>query len=124
MYKFEKLPVWQAAMNLVGKIYRLQKNGPGIERYEFLSQLRRAICSVPLNIAEGQSSNNDREFVRYVKIARGSLYETVTVLQLLNRLYQLNVKDGLNDCFEVGRQLSCLINYLKTTQRSKIKDQR
>lgn len=40
MYKFERLPVWGAAMNLVEKIYRLQKNGPGIERYELLSQLR------------------------------------------------------------------------------------
>lgn len=125
MYKFEKIPVWQAAMGLAEKIYRYQRNGPEIEKYGLLAQLRRSVCSVPLNIAEGQGSNNDREFVRYLQIARGSLYEVVTALQLLSRLYQTDTAAELKACHCVGKQLSNLIHFLRhntASQRLKIKD--
>lgn len=112
MYKFERLRVWQAAMFLAESIYRFQEKCPSIEKFGLLAQLRRAVTSVSLNVAEGQSSNSDKEFIRYLRISRGSLYETVTILYLLKKLYQVKVDDELARCHQVGNLLSSLIKSL------------
>ena len=114
MYKFENLRVWRSARHFVKIVYKLQNRCPIIEKYGLLSQLRRAATSVPLNIAEGQSSNSDKEFIRYLRIARGSLYEVVTILYLLEDLYCVNVKPELIECQKVIIDLSVLIRYLRS----------
>ena len=113
MYKFECLRVWQAAMYLAESIYRFQEKCPSIEKFGLLAQLRRAVTSIPLNIAEGQSSNSDKDFIRYLKISRGSLYETVTALHLLARLHKMEIKSELEKCQHVGGLISSFINSLR-----------
>jgi four helix bundle protein len=77
-YKY--LLVWQIAMELVPQVYRLTRKFPSDELYGITSQLRRAMVSVPANIAEGQGRAHQKEFVHFLSIARGSLAEVDTLM--------------------------------------------
>jgi four helix bundle protein len=83
---YKELLVWQRSMELVPQVYRLSKKFPSEELYGLTSQLRRAMVSVPSNIAEGQGRHHQREFFHFLSIARGSLAEVDTLLNLANRL--------------------------------------
>jgi four helix bundle protein len=72
---FHKLLVWQRAHQLVLSIYKLSENFPKSEMFGLTSQLRRAVVSVPANIAEGYAAGGGGQFGRYLKIAQGSLAE-------------------------------------------------
>ncbi len=82
----QKLKAWQVAMRLVEDIYRLTGGFPPIERYGLATQMQRAAVSVPSNLAEGAARSSSREFRRYLLMARGSLAELETQLQLSDRL--------------------------------------
>ena len=84
--KFEDLVVWQKAHQLVIKIYKLSKTYPKHEMFGLTSQLRRAAISVPANIAEGFKKRSDREKLRFLSIAQGSLEETRYYLLLAQDL--------------------------------------
>ena len=73
-------------MNLVEGVYRLTSGSPATEIYGLTSQMRRAAISVPSNIAEGAARDSDKEFLHFLAIARGSLSELETQLQLAKRL--------------------------------------
>lgn len=72
---YRDLEVWQKAIALVTEIYRLSRAFPKEEIYGLTSQLRRAAVSVPANIAEGWGRNMTREFIQFLRTARGSLLE-------------------------------------------------
>jgi four helix bundle protein len=77
-----KLKVWQEAMTLAKDIYTFSANFPKSEVYGLTSQIRRAAVSVPSNIAEGASRTTEKEFLQFLSVARGSLSEIETQLQL------------------------------------------
>jgi four helix bundle protein len=83
---YRDLVVWQRAIDLVPRIYKIAWDLPREERYALGDQLRRAAVSVPANIAEGQAKQHPEEFVRHLTIARGSLAELDTLLALAKRL--------------------------------------
>ena len=72
------LKVWQEAMNMVVIVYELSEKFPSKEVYGLTSQLRRASISIPSNIAEGAGRRGNKEFIRFLYIALGSLYEVET----------------------------------------------
>ena len=74
-YSFEKLDVWQDARLFVKEIYTITKLFPSEERYNLCSQIQRAAISIVSNIAEGLSRNSDKEKIRFIEIAYGSLME-------------------------------------------------
>ena len=74
-YSFEKLDVWQDARLFVKEIYTITKLFPSEERYNLWSQIQRAAISIVSNIAEGLSRNSDKEKIRFIEIAYGSLME-------------------------------------------------
>ncbi len=116
MYRFEKLHVWQKAMDFSEEIYRLSNKFPKEELFGLTSQLRRATTSIPLNIAEGSGCQTKKEFVHFSSIALRSQYEVVTILKLSHRLKFIQEKEletfqEMVD--EVGRLLQGLINSLK-----------
>jgi four helix bundle protein len=76
------LRVWQKSMQLVEGIYRLSLSFPHAESYGLTAQLRRAAISVPANIAEGRGRDSRRDFAKFVSIARGSLMEADTLLEI------------------------------------------
>jgi len=82
----ERLDVWRDAMSLVESIYRITRRFPEEERFGLTSQLRRAAVSVPSNIAEGAARRSTLEYLRFLSMARGSLSELDTQLQIAQRL--------------------------------------
>jgi len=85
MYKFEKLEVWQLALDYVDLIYDLAKGLPHSEEFNLKSQITRAATSVALNIAEGSTGQTDPEQARFLGMAIRSLIETVACLRIIER---------------------------------------
>lgn len=107
---YQDLEVWQLAMDATQSVYRLIHTFPQEERFVLSQQLRRAMLSVPLNIAEGHSRGSQREFGRFLNIAMGSLAEVETCLVLATRFGYIYSKDlELAECLDaLGRKLRIL----------------
>ena len=108
---YEDLEVWQAAMDLVLKIYTASKDFPAEERYGLTNQLRRAAVSVASNIAEGKGRMSDRELVQFLSHARGSLYEVQTQVKVAALLTYLSTSEATNLADSTNR-VGCLLNGL------------
>lgn len=80
VYSFEKLNVWQEAKKLVVDVYQLLDAFPKFEKYALCDQIRRAVVSVPSNIAEGSGRKSLKEQIRFLEISYGSLMETFNQL--------------------------------------------
>lgn len=78
---YRDLLVWQKGMALAKQIYAMTRVFPSDERFGLTAQMRRAIVSVPPNIAEGQARHGRREFVHFLSHAEGSLAEVDTQLE-------------------------------------------
>mgnify|MGYP007100125220 CR=1 FL=1 len=78
MFIFERLEVWQKAIEFADLVYGLTKAFPGDERFGLTNQMRRAAVSISSNIAEGSSRFSKSDFARFLEIATGSLFEVVS----------------------------------------------
>ena len=117
---YKELLVWQKSMDLVTNVYNSIKTFPKEEVYGLAGQLRRAVVSVPSNIAEGQGRDSLKEFIHHLSIAYGSLMEVETQLQIaanLGYLNQIEVDKLLEKAAEVGRLLNGLSRSLKNNCR-------
>ena len=87
---YQDLIVWQRSMNVAVMTYEFTANLPSDERFGLISQMRRASASMPSNIAEGwgRGTSSDRQFLSFLRIARGSLYELETQIELSKRLFR------------------------------------
>lgn len=90
MFGFEKLNVWQLAVEFADAIYAATAGFPAAERFGLTSQIRRSAVSVSANIAEGSGRGTKRDFARFVEIAFGSLMETISHLTICKRQSLLN----------------------------------
>jgi four helix bundle protein len=103
---YQDLVVWQKAMDLVDRVYDATETWPKHEQFGLVSQTRRAVVSVPANIAEGQGRTGSREFLHHLSIAYGSLNEVETLLQVGQRRRYLSptaLDTILLLCDDVGR---------------------
>ncbi len=82
IYAFEKLDAWIQAKELTKLVYKLVAKSPNYEQFGLCSQVRRAIISVPSNIAEGVGRMSFKEKIHFLEIAYGSLMETYCQLQI------------------------------------------
>ncbi len=109
---FKELLVWQRAKALAVAVYKLTAHG-GLARDRSLAdQLRRSAVSVPSNIAEGDERDTDKDSVRFFYIAKGSLAELVTQLEIAVEVGLLSSAEAeplLRECAELGRMLGALI---------------
>ena len=104
-------------MLLAKMVYGIQKQLPKEEVYGLGDQIRRAVVSVPSNIAEGFGRGSDAEFKRFLAIARGSLFEVKTQLQLAESLGYLRLDEEISSLMdEVGKLLGGLSRALSTRQ--------
>ncbi len=111
---YKDLNVWRESMDLVESIYRLIKFLPKKEIYALSSQLRRAVISIPSNIAEGQNRNTQKEFVQFLYVSLGSASEVETQLLIAKRLnYLQNIETELNQIGKIRRMINALINSIK-----------
>jgi len=113
---YQDLKVWQKAIDLVPMVYRVLKRFPKNEQYAMADQVRRAVVSVPANIAEGQARQHPKEFLQGLYIARGSLAELETLLIVAERLGYITTetKTGLNQSIvEIRKMLHGLISRIR-----------
>ena len=112
--RHESLQVWKDSMELVEQVYKVTARFPNAERFGLCIQMRRASVSVPSNIAEGAARDSLKEYIRFLVMARGSLTELETQIQIAMRLEYIESHDvcmALTD--RVFAKLSALINSLK-----------
>ena len=107
-------------MELVRTVYALTKAFPADERYALTDQLRRAVVSIPSNIAEGSGRASNADYGHFLSIARGSLYETMTQLQVAVDLgYIPAISSELeSQMSEIGRMLGSMLKKYGTLQCS------
>jgi four helix bundle protein len=98
-------------MDLVDAVYRATKQWPPDERFMLIAQIRRAVVSIPANIAEGQGRNGNAEFVHHLGIANGSLSEVETLVRVATRqgFQSVETQDAL---FSISREVGRLVNGL------------
>lgn len=108
---YKDLIVWQKSMDFAERVYLVTTKFPQHEIYALSNQLRRAVVSVPSNVAEGSCRRSKAEFIRFINIASGSLAEVETQLLLAERLRYLD-KSQLNELQaasgEIGKMLFSL----------------
>jgi len=83
---YKELIVWQKSIDLVCQIYHFSSFFPKEELYALSSQIKRAAISIPSNIAEGYGRNSKNDYLRFLQISSGSLYEVQTQVEIAKRL--------------------------------------
>ena len=117
MEDYRDLVVWQRSMELVKQVYIATRLLPKEELFVLTSQLRRAVNSIPSNIAEGYGRHSRNDYLRFLNIARGSKNEVETQLQICLMLDYLKPEDIVETqtvCTEVGKMLNALIHSIGT----------
>jgi len=116
MSSFKDLMVWNKSMDFAVEIYTVTKLFPSNEQFGITSQLRRASSSISLNIAEGWGRGTNKSYSHFLKIARGSLYETETCLILSNKLGYISTEiiDNYSLVIEqIGKMINGLIKSIE-----------
>jgi len=108
------LDVWKESIKLAKIVYQFTLKLPDSEKYGMISQFKRAVVSIPLNIAEGSGRKGNKETIQFGYIALGSIVEVETLLVLSKELFELESKE-VNDQLEVCRKLLLgFLRYLKS----------
>jgi four helix bundle protein len=121
MFNFEKLEVWQKAIDFADLIYSETRAFPSDERFGLTNQLRRAAVSISSNIAEGSSRSSKSDFARFVEIATGSVFEVISQAFIAHRqsfLSEDQFRKIYTDAEELSRMLSGLRKSLLSTLNS------
>jgi len=112
---FRELEVWQVAMSLARDVYGVLGRLPSEERFALSDQMRRSAISVVSNIAEGFGRESTKDFVHFLAMSRGSLFELETQLELAESVGYVDISDTLKDEIDhVGRMLNVLSAKLKS----------
>ena len=111
MKSYRDLIVWQKSMNLVTLIYKLVLELPENEKYGLTPQIKRSAISIPSNIAEGYGRNYRKDYSRFLQIARGSLFENQTQLEIAVNLDFIKVED-LEQIKELSIEVEKMLNSL------------
>jgi four helix bundle protein len=113
-FKFEKLIVWQKAVDLSDEVHQLVKQFPKDELYILTSQIKRAADSVSLNIAEGSTGQSNPELGRFLKIALRSDIEVVGCIFLAKRRGYIDNKK-FETVYKMCEEILVMINSLKNS---------
>ena len=90
---FKTLNIWKEAMTLTTHIYHLSSKFPKTEKFGLVSQMRRCAVSIPSNIAEGSGRGTNPQFIQFLNIAQGSVFELETQLLLVEKLNIVSTKE-------------------------------
>lgn len=114
MKDYKELEVWQKGISVVLQVYELTKVFPKEERYALTDQIKRAVVSIPSNIAEGASRNTTKEFVQFLYIALGSASELETQMIIAEKLGYIKSEQALySEITVIRKMLNALITSLK-----------
>ena len=115
---YQELKVWQAGMELAVKCYEATRAFPKEEMFGLTAQIRRASVSIPANLAEGQGRQSTKEFLNFISIARGSLMELETHLQLSHRVSLLQ-RPQLDELPKLADEISRMLSGLRKSLRAR-----
>ncbi len=113
--RLDDLDAWQRSLNLAERIYIITRLQAFDRDWGLRDQIRRAAVSIPSNIAEGYERNSDRDFNRFILIAKGSAAELRTQIILAGRIGYIPLTDVSaleNECIEISSMLSGISKYL------------
>jgi four helix bundle protein len=111
---YHDLKVWKLSMALCEDVYALLRQFPTEERYALCDQLRRAVVSIPSNIAEGNGRDSKAEYIRFLSIARGSAFEVQTQLELASRFGYIQLSSTMIDTIDrISKMLYSLMKRLR-----------
>ncbi|MBI5119003.1 four helix bundle protein [Candidatus Poribacteria bacterium] len=114
--RFEDLIVWQKSMDLAVTVYHICQKGALSKDWGLRDQLRRAAISVPANIAEGYERGSRKEYIQFLKIAKGSIGELRCLFQLANRVEHIESQTAtplIENSAEVSRILKAMMRSLE-----------
>ncbi len=111
MKSYRDLIVWQKSVKMVTLVYKLIKVFPEDEKFGLTSQVKRSSVSVSSNIAEGYGRNYAKDYARFLQIARGSLFEMQTQLQIAVNLSFIEEKD-LQEIKSLSIEIEKMLNVL------------
>ncbi|MEW6521820.1 MAG: four helix bundle protein [Thermodesulfobacteriota bacterium] len=112
IFNFEELIVWQKEVLFAENVIRtLDDIETQRKHYRLIEQLEAASTSVAMNIAEGKGRHTTKEFIQFLYIARGSLFETITLLIILNLLDWLPEKN-LTELSSLAEEITKMLNSL------------
>ena len=118
-FNFENLEVWQKAVELSIDLIDLSENiNTDRRHYRLIEQFEAATTSIPMNIAEGKGRQSKKEFIQFLYIAKGSLFEVITLLVIFHKkkwISDIQFKDIKNRGEEIGKMISKLISAIKNT---------
>ena len=114
MFRFEKLEVWQLAVELADRVYQVTSRFPEAERFGLTSQMRRASVSVSSNIAEGSGRGSDADFARFVEIGYGSVMEVVSQSHIAKRQNTL-LSEDFQDLHDRAERLARMLSGLRAS---------
>ena len=116
MTNYQNLEAWKKSLCLVKEIYIITRHYPKDELYALTQQTKKAALSVPANIAEGLGRNSKRDTLHFLFIARGSMYELEThiqigkMLEFINEIQCHKIRIQINECL---RLINGLISYVE-----------
>jgi len=111
----KNLDAWRNSISLVKKIYQLLEQMPEVEKFGLMHQMKKAVVSIPSNIAEGAARDSDQEFIHYLYISIGSAAELETQLIISQELVFLKIQDEVDEYLQITKQIILgLIGYLKS----------
>lgn len=120
MHQFEKLKIWQKAMDITVDVYQAISELPSDEKFNLTHQIKKCAVSIPSNIAEGSGRNSNNEFTHFLGIANGSTYELITQLMVskrLNLISEEKVAPIIDNLIEVTNMNFALQKTLKTNNK-------
>jgi four helix bundle protein len=121
MFGFEKLDVWQKAIELTDSIYALTRPFPNDERFGLISQMRRSSVSIASNIAEGSGRGSNPDFARFVEIAYSSLMELITQMKIASR-QGLLPKPAYDEAYSKSETIARMLSGLRSSLAKPEKD--
>lgn len=119
VHDYRDLIVWQKSVDLTQHVYELVRRFPAEERYALSSQMRRAATSVASNIAEGNAFFHRAQYIRYLGLSRGSLFELGTQIEIAARLTYIEPTDAstiLAEIDSISRMLQRLSQRLRESR--------
>lgn len=122
MFNFEKLDVWQKAIDFADLIYNCTQHFPADERFGLTNQLRRAAVSISSNIAEGSSRSSKNDFARFVEIATGSVFEVTSQVFIARHQSFLN-EEQFRAIYVAAEELSRMLSGLRKSLLSTFNSQ-
>jgi four helix bundle protein len=122
MFNFEKLDVWQKAIDFADLIYSETREFPPEERFGLTNQLRQAAVSISSNIAEGSSRSSRSEFSRFAEIAGGSVFEAVSQ-SFIARRQNFFSEDQFRKIYTGADELSRMLSGLRKSLLSTLNPQ-